>query len=132
MNIFETATRKKLRFPSVAGNLSVEDLWELPLTSARKANLDDVAKAVNRTIKTTAEESFVTTSTSVNRIANLKLDIIKYIIGVKQSENTAYANQVENNKQAFKIQSIIENKKDSALEGQSVEELERQLASLKG
>ena len=58
--MFEKATRRKLRFTSAAGLLSTEDLWDLPLTSATgKANLDDIAKALNRRLKDAEEVSFV-------------------------------------------------------------------------
>ena len=50
MNIFEMATRKKIRFNSPQGDLSTEDLWDLPLSSKvnGKANLDDIAKDLHR------------------------------------------------------------------------------------
>jgi hypothetical protein len=35
MNIFEQATRAKIRFSTPVGMLSVEDLWDLPLTSTQ-------------------------------------------------------------------------------------------------
>ena len=42
--IFMKATQKKLRFDSTQGLLTVEDLWDLPLTGTnKKANLDDIA-----------------------------------------------------------------------------------------
>ena len=48
MDIFEQASRLKLRFPSPLGTLSTEDLWHLPLTSTTgKANLNDIGKALN-------------------------------------------------------------------------------------
>lgn len=45
MSIFEQASREKVRFQTQVGQVSVEDLWELPLSSkANKPNLDDIAK----------------------------------------------------------------------------------------
>ena len=59
--MFEQASRLKLRFTTARGSLSVEDLWDLPLTSTTgKPNLDDIAKSLNRELRATSEEtSFV-------------------------------------------------------------------------
>ena len=47
-NLFLQATREKFRFESSKGDLSVEQLWDLPLTSRTGFDLDTVAKAVNK------------------------------------------------------------------------------------
>ena len=49
--MFERAAKRKLRFTSSKGSLSVEDLYDLSLTS-----LDSIAKGVNRQLKAEAEE----------------------------------------------------------------------------
>ena len=41
-DIFKQATKLKLRFSSVRGDLTVEDLWDLPLTSKSNLSLDGV------------------------------------------------------------------------------------------
>ena len=47
-DIFERATRKKLRLSSAVGFISAEQLWDLPLLSGKNsANLDDVARAAS-------------------------------------------------------------------------------------
>jgi hypothetical protein len=51
MNIFEQATRRAIRFESAKGDLSVEQLWDLPLQSRNQFDLDTVAKTVNRQLK---------------------------------------------------------------------------------
>ena len=48
MSIFEQASRLKLRFASVKGELTIEHLWGLPLQSKTSFDLDTVAKAVAR------------------------------------------------------------------------------------
>jgi hypothetical protein len=53
MDIFEKASREKLRFSTSQGQFSVEDLWNLPLTSpsGRSVNLYDIANGLNKELK---------------------------------------------------------------------------------
>jgi hypothetical protein len=46
-NLFERATRLKLRFSTNKNEITVEDLWELPLQSKTGFDLDNVAKRAN-------------------------------------------------------------------------------------
>jgi hypothetical protein len=58
-NLFLVASRSKFRFNTASGTITTEDLWDLPLSSG-KANLDDIAKALNKQLKDASEEqSFV-------------------------------------------------------------------------
>ena len=58
-NMFEQATRNKLRFESTKGPLSVEQVWDAPLTSRNGFSLDDIAKQAKRELDALSEESFV-------------------------------------------------------------------------
>jgi len=52
MEMFAFATKKKIRFETSKGLLSVEDLWDLPLTSDNgRPNLDDIAKGIYKAMK---------------------------------------------------------------------------------
>lgn len=123
--MFEKATRLKVRFDSAQGKLSVEDLWDLPLTSkTNKANLDDVAKAVARSLKSSDnEESFVLKSTPSNNLDKLKLDIVKHVISVCLAENEASDTAAANRAKKQQILTIIANKQDGALAEKSIDEL---------
>lgn len=83
INIFEIATRQKLRFQhSRIGILSVEDLWDLTLV-----NLDDIAKGLNRQVKASQEESFLASNkSSENKVAETSLEVVKYVISVLEKE----------------------------------------------
>lgn len=86
-NLFIRASREKFRFPSSVGELTTEQLWDLPLTSERKANLNDVAKSINAGLKS-VEESFVGPSTDPQRqVLEAKLEIVKAIIATRQEES---------------------------------------------
>jgi hypothetical protein len=128
--MFEKATRLKLRFPSPKGALSIEDLWDLPLTSANGPNLDKIAQALNRELKESANESFVVRTTAVNTALQLKFDIVKHIIDIKLVEEEASKTRRENKQKKDKIMEIFARKQDAALENLTVEELQKKLDEL--
>jgi len=128
--MFEKASRLKLRFQSTAGMLTVEDLWELPLTRTSGTSLDSIAKAVNKELKDTAEESFVTTATAANTELALKLDILKYIISVKLQEAENRKTAAEKRERKAHIMQLIADKQDEELRGKSLEDLQKELDQL--
>jgi len=130
--MFEQATRQKLRFDSPKGLLSVEDLWDLPLTSkAGHANLDDIAKDLNHQLKSSSEEiSFVTPVESSNTTLQLEFNVVKHIIDVRVAERDKAALEAERRAKKQKIMAIIDQKQDEALSASSLEDLQKQLESL--
>lgn len=124
-NIFEQATRNKVRYESSVGLLSVEDVWDLPLTSRNKLSLDELAKNVNRKIRDAEEESFVTEKSAASERLILELDILKHIIQVKLTEKELKDQAAERKAKRERINEMIARKKDEALEGLSLEELEK-------
>lgn len=129
-NLFEKATRQAIRFNTVKGDISVEDLWNLPLESTKGPSLDSVAIACNRELKAVSEESFVKPRTTQNTDAQLKMDIVKYIIEVRQQENATARAAVERKAQKDKILRIMASKQDAALENSSIEDLQAMLEKL--
>ena len=130
MNIFEQASRVKLRFSTSVGNLSVEDLWELPITSNRGANLKDLAIAVQSKIAAvpvSALDFLDSSNVTVDPIIQLQFDIIKHIIVTKQSENKAKSEEKAKENHRAEIQELIKLKKQEQLSGKSLEELEAML-----
>lgn len=122
-DLFERATRQKLRFETTAGNISVEDIWSLPLSSG-KVNLNDLAKALNKEIKTFDEEDFVNkTSNSKNDDIKLKFDIILHVIKYKTEEAEAKERATLTLEKRRSIQALIEKKESEQLENLSIEEL---------
>lgn len=128
--MFEKATRLKLRFPSAAGMLSVEDLWDLPLQSTRRVDLDSIAKTVNKALKEVSEESFVAPVTEQNTELAFQLDILKHIIKVKMDEADAAKTAKEKAEKKAHILSLMAEKQDEVLKGKSLEELQKELESL--
>lgn len=130
-DIFVSATRKKFRFASERGELTTEQLWDLPLTSKNGFNLNAVAIAVNTELKGIAEESFVEVSSNPRR-KELEgmLEVVKYIIAVKQEEAKAATERVAKQALKRKLQEAIEAKEGEALLGASLDDLKAQLAAL--
>lgn len=132
MNIFEQASRLKLRFSTNRGDLTVEQLWDLPLQSKTQFDLDSIAKAVYQDLKGRGEESFVATSTDpMKGRLELMLEILKHVIHAKQEENTAKLNKARIEQERSRIAEIIDKKQDAALENESLEQLQARLAALK-
>jgi len=131
--MFDKATRMKLRFSSINGLLSVEDLWDLPVQTDRagRESLDRIYKDLSREIKSSEEESLIPTASSVkNEALQLKYDIVKHIAGIKLQEAEDKATAAKKKAEKEKIMEIISNKKDKALEESSLEDLEARLAAL--
>lgn len=130
--MFEKASRIKLRFVSPQGNLSLEDLWELPLTSTRpnQANLNNIAKVISRQLKADSEEDFVNPKPGVNENLQLALDIVKHIIQVRQAENEAARVLADRKEKKAKLLELIARKQDQQLEGKPLEELQEMVAAL--
>lgn len=130
--MFEKASRLKLRFDSVKGQLSVEDLWDLPLTSAvGKANLDAIAVDLYSRLSNAPQISFVNPTANVaDATIQLKLEIVKHVIAVRVAENAARAQATERAATRQRIMEAIEAKKDDAIKGASLEDLQKMLDSL--
>lgn len=127
--MFEQASRQKLRFETTMGLLSAEDLWELPLTSKRGPNLNDIAIGLHNQTKHDTV-SFVEEDEKPNPLLQLRFDIVKHIIDVKKAERKAAEEVASKREQKQKIMAIMSRKEDAALENASMEELQGLLATL--
>lgn len=130
-NLFITASRRKFRFASDRGDLTTEQLWDLPLTSKNGCNLNAVAISVHTELKGLAEESFVEVSSNPRkRDLEDMLEVVKYVISVKQEEAKAVTDRLAKQALKRKLQEAIEAKEGEELLGSSLEELKQQLAAL--
>ena len=108
MNVFEKATKAHIRFDSPTGYLSVEDLWDIPLTSKRVAatSLNAIANAVSKELKELAEDDFITEQPNPRRSQlELQLDVLKRVRDVRLEEAQLRAAQ---EKKAAEAQRIME------------------------
>lgn len=126
VNIFEQAARIKLRFATARGELLVEDLWDVGLTKGA-VNLNDLAKAITRQLKTTEEEGLVKVANSANKVLELKLEILKYVFESRQAAQDKATQAAATRETRQKLAELIAQKKDQDLAGKSIEELEAML-----
>jgi hypothetical protein len=130
-NIFEQASRLKLRFDTPKGLLSAEDLWDLPLTSGNgKANLDDVARGLHRELKDADTESFVVKPAKADETLQVAFDVVKHVIDIRLAENEEARVKTENREKKQRILELISRKQDEALSAKSVEELQDMVTAL--
>ena len=131
MNIFEQATRRAIRFESVKGDLSVEQLWDLPLQSRNQFDLDTVAKTVNRQLNDVTEESFVSVRENpAKETLSLKLEIVKHIISVKLQEAEEARNRANKASEKEKLLRLLDEKQNEALRALTPEEIQERLKAL--
>lgn len=131
MNIFEFATRNKLRFASSRGLLTVEQLWDVPLRSNDEFNLNAVARLASKACKDVAEDNFVETAkTPEHARLEATMEVVKYVIESKLGEETAAKRRAENKIEREKLLQILAEKQDGKLTALSEKELQRRIAAL--
>jgi hypothetical protein len=132
VSMYDAALRGKFRFESIKGLLSLETLWEVPLTSRDGLNLNEIAKAAKRDVVEEAEENFVrpTTKDPRQRKAELKLDVVKHVISVRLKERDAAESRATRKLEKEKLLGILEKKQDAALEDLDEAAIEKRLKEL--
>lgn len=130
-NLFQLASRQKFRFQSIKGELTTEQLWELPLTARGGFNLDEVAKQVAAELKAAGEESFVQkNSNPAKSKLEAKLEIVKHIITTKLEETERAVKTEQRSEERQKLLAVLDRKQRAALEELTPEQLQARLAEL--
>jgi aminopeptidase N len=131
MDLFQKATRKKFRFPSPKGQLTTEQLWDLPLTSKTGMDLDSIAKTVNAELKLQSETSFVTpNSNPAKTVLTEMLDVLIAIIAVQQAENEARRKAASKQAEKQTLLEALQNAETQALMKLTPEEIKARIAAL--
>jgi len=127
------ASRGALRFPSSKGNLSLEDLWALPLSTrvTGSTSLDALARHVHQQIQNETTISFVDAKPNARlKMLTDQLEILKGVIKIRLEENEqALAKQAKADKRR-KLLEALETKENQELSTASKDELLKQLAEL--
>jgi hypothetical protein len=122
--LFINATRNNYQFP-FRGMINVIDLWDLSLT-----NLDSVFKTLNAEVKKSEEESLLNTKSKEDEEISNKIEIVKYIVGVKLDEKKKREDAKKNAEMRQRLLEIKAKRQDVALENMSDEDLDKALAEL--
>lgn len=131
-DLYKIAVQRRFTFPTAAGECSVSDLFQLPLTSASgRANLNDVARELYAQIQSAAVVDFVGEAADPeNSTAGIKLEIVKDVIATIKAQREAATKAAEASNAKRRILELINKKQDEALSEKSVEELQALLANL--
>lgn len=129
-NMFEQATRYKLRFESTKGPLTVEQVWDAPLTSRNGFSLDDIAKQAKRELDALSEESFVEQVSPLKSVAVLKLEVVKHIISVKLAEKEAASKRAERAELRRQLTQALAERQSDEIKNMSPEEIQKRLKEL--
>lgn len=125
MDNFKEASKLKLRFETSKGSLSAEQLWDLSQTS-----LATIVKNLKTLLKKESDDelSFLDdTVNQVDKVTQLRFDIIKDIYLTKKAEREAIKNEAETKFHNQKILELIKKRQDSKLEEMSEEDLLKML-----
>lgn len=125
MNIFEAASKKKLRFSVLKGTISTEDLWDLSLES-----LDLLARGLNKQLKDLDEESFIAKKTTTNTDLSLRFEIVKHVIEVKLAEADRKKLNKEKAEKRAQLMALLGEAQLSELKKKSISELQAELNAL--
>lgn len=124
LEIFETASRKKYRYP-YRGSITTEDLWDLGT-----GQLDTVYKTLMQEAKTAQSDDSLFSEKKENPDLAKKIMIVKYIFGVKQEEAQNAKVAAERKAKKDRLLDILARKEEAALENASEEEIRKMLDDL--
>lgn len=122
--LFVIATKEKYQFP-YKGMINVIDLWDLNVQE-----LDKVFKSLNAEVKKSEEESLLTTKSKEAEVLANKIEIVKYIVGIKLAEKKNKEDEQKNREMKQRLLEIKAKRQDQALENLSDEELDKMIAGL--
>jgi hypothetical protein len=129
-NMFQQAAKIKLRIVTPKGPVAVEDLFDLPLTSAKGLSLDSIAVALHSKVKDSNQISFVDENPHVATEDKLAFDIVLSVIATKKAERAAKAESDRRRVSLNALMGVIESKRHEELTNKSLDELEAMVKAL--
>lgn len=123
-NIFEQASREKLRF-TYGGVISVEDLWDLGLE-----DLDGIYRSLSARLQSENEESLLRKKSEFSEKLELQIAVVKHVFQSIQAEQNAEKRSAENRIEKQKLLEVLAEKQNASLTELSEEELRQKIESL--
>lgn len=120
--MYKEASRQKTRVQTSKGLLSVEQLWDLPLSE-----LDTLAVSLEEKAKNSKGKSFLEKRTTEDKGLKLQFDVVLDVLQTKAEEAEKAKLIAERKLKNQKIREIIAEKQDGALKNKSVAQLEKLL-----
>lgn len=123
MDMFERATRARLRFPSVVGFLSTEDLWDLPLRAQRnnKPDLDGVAREIYAELQAIGQTDAGDDRPNPRQSElALALDVVTHVINIREADAARAAKATQRKQKSLASALGAEVRMDEKLEPQRV------------
>jgi len=123
MEMYKIASKKKYRFTTKKGEISVEQLWSLSLEE-----LNEVAILLDDQVESnSSKKSFINKVSPVNKVNKNKLEIVVDIIKTKMEEEEARQNLANKKANNQKIMELIEQKENENLSKKSITALKAML-----
>jgi len=116
MNIFEIATRKKIKF-YFNGTIATEDLWDLKLN-----DLDMIYRHLCSKQEETSEKSLLKENKK-DEILEIQIKIVTHIFEEQMKEAEKREKLKEFKERNQKLMGIIASKQDTELQNKSIDEL---------
>lgn len=131
MELFKQAARKKLRFSTNRGDITTEDLFDLPLTSRSGFDLDTLARGVSAELRSITEDSFVETKPDPRKAdLTLKLDLLKDVIADRQEAKKASEDRAARQAKRALLLETLAAKEVDEIKGKTKEEILKELAEI--
>lgn len=132
MNLFLEAAKQKLRFTTNRGQVSVEQLFEMPLTAKDGFSLDMTARSINNSIKEAGDESFVSSGKNpATTELTLKLEVVKAVIADREADNAAKIDYKAKQAELAQLEGLLASAEQAELAKLSKTELEARIKALK-
>ncbi len=123
MNIFEKASRLKLRF-DLNGQISTEQLWNASMSALAdyEQQLSELVESYGKSTRRSRRNR-----TAEQELNTLRLEIVTHILDVREAEVEEAAVAAANKANNQRILELIKAKQDQKLAEMSVEELQAML-----